>query len=273
MSEWTLQEEWQLEEINAARAALLLAREIAYPQLDIAYHLSLLAELAEEAGDQVNIEDGIIEQGEQLASFLFNILAFEGDQLDYYNPRNSFLNDVLEKRTGLPISLSVIYIDIANRLGLPAYGIGLPGHFIVGLRDGNESHWLDPYHGGRWLTLNDCAELIQVAVGYEGPLDASWFLPASSREILIRMMHNLRAAYVHKQWWDKAAAVIKQLRLVEPQTAEHLRDLGLIYYRQQSLPKAAYFLNEYLAQAPNATDATMIRQGMRDALDGWAPLN
>lgn len=273
MSHWTLRDEWQSAEVNLPRAALLLAAEVAYPDLDIGFYLRYLSELAEAAGDRVASHLPVVEQAGRLANYLFQELGFQGNRSDYYDPRNSFLNEVLDRRMGLPISLSVVYVEIANRLGLPAYGIGLPGHFIVGVRDGEESHWLDPYHGGRWLTLNDCAEIIEVAVGYQGPLDAAWFLPASSRGIIVRMMHNLRSTYVHTQQWALAAAVIRNLHMTQPRAAEHLRDLGLVYYRQQSLPQAAYFLNEYLTLAPNADDAPMIRQGMKDTLDGWVMLN
>lgn len=273
MPDWTFRDEWQSAEVNVPRAALLIAREIGYPALDTGFYLNWLSELAELASDHLSESETVVVQAEQLSDFFFGSLGFNGNQSDYYDPRNSFLNEVLERRLGLPISLSVLYVDIATRLGLPAYGIGLPGHFIVGIRDGDEAHWLDPFHGGCWLTLNDCAEIIQIAVGYEGPLDAAWFLPTSSREIVARMIHNLRSTYVHRQEWSKAAAAIRLLRMIQPNTAEHLRDLGLVYFREQSLPRAAYFLNEYLTRSPNAADATTIRQGMKEALDHWAPLN
>lgn len=273
MGEWTLRDEWQLAEVNVPRAALLIAREVAYPELDVSAYLAHLTELAEQAADRLDEGLSVLGQADQLADFLFNQLGFAGDHVDYYDPRNSFLNEVLQRRRGLPISLSVLYVDLATRLGLPAYGIGLPGHFIVGVRDGEDAHRLDPYHGGRWLSLNDCAELIQIATGYEGPLDATWFLPAAGREVVLRMMHNLRSSYVNRQQWSEAAVVIQNLRQLEPQTTEHLRDLGLVYYRQHSLSRAAYYLNEYLAQDPGASDAATIRQGMQHALEEWAILN
>ncbi len=273
MTEWTLQDEWQSDVVNVPRAALLFARATVYPDLDVGHYLVHLSELADLASDHVSLGGTVVENAERLANFLFDRLGFEGNREDYYDPRNSYLNDVLIRRTGLPITLSAVYIDIANRLGLPAYGVGLPGHFIVGIQAAGESHWLDPYHGGRWLSLNDCSEIIQVAVGYEGPLDAAWFAPTSPRDTVVRMINNLRVTYVHRQQWAEAAAVIRQLRLIQPTIPEHLRDLGLVYFRQQSMPQAAYFLNEYLTQAPQATDAPMIRQGMKATLDEWALLN
>jgi regulator of sirC expression with transglutaminase-like and TPR domain len=273
MADWTLRDEWQLEAINVPRAALLIARDIAYPTLDIGHYLNHMVELADGAADHVPVGLPVVEQGERLADFLFGSLGYAGDRSNYYDPRNSYLNEVIERKLGLPIMLSVLYVDVATRLGIPAYGVSLPGHFIVSIRDGDEAHWLDPYHGGRWLTLNDCAKLIEAAIGYEGPLDAAWFLPADPRDIMVRMAHNLRGTYVRQQQWTEAAAAIRILRTIQPQSAEHLRDLGLVYYHQEALSQAAYFLNEYLAQSPNAADAPMIRQGMKDSLDDWVRLN
>lgn len=273
MIDWTLRDEWQLDAVNIPRASLLIARELAYPDLDVAAYVGRLGYLAELAADRVPPQAPLLEQAERLSEFLFDTLGFAGDESDYADPRNSYLNEVLDRRLGLPITLSVVYVDIATRLGLPAYGIGLPGHFIVGVRAGDDAHWLDPFYGGRWLTLNDCAELIYLSTGFEGPLDAAWFLPALDRDILTRMVHNLRGTYVRRQAWSQAAAAIRMLRLMQPESAEHLRDLGLVYFRQQSLPQAAYFLNEYLSHAPQASDAAMIREGLKQPLDEWVLLN
>ena len=273
MSEWSLRDEWQSAEVNVSRAALLAAREIAYPDLDVAHYLTVLSELADMASDQIGLRNPILTQAEQLADFLFDGIGFEGNRDDYYDPRNSLLNDVLERRTGLPITLSILYINVARHLGLEAYGIGLPGHFIVGIRDEEESHWLDPYHGGRWISLNDCAEIIQVATGYEGPLDAAWFSPISAQDTVARLVHNLRTTYVYRKQWSYAARSIQVLQMMQPDAPEHLRDLGLVYLRQQSIPQAAHFLNEYLTQSPDASDAAMIRQGTKQLLEDWAILN
>lgn len=259
--------------VNLPRAALLLAQAIAYPRLDISTTLWALNEMAEEAHDFVDPGLGVAEQGEALARYLFEERGFHGDTSTYADPRNSFLNDVVERRLGIPISLSVLYIDMAHRLGLPAYGISMPGHFIVGLRNGESEQFLDPFYGGRRLTLNDCAELIQLSIGYAGPLDAAWFQPASARQILVRMLNNLRATYVSNQAWEQAVAVVSQLRIIEPDEPEHLRDLGLVYYRQNALPQAAHYLEWYLQQAPDADDAAVIREGVQATLDSWALQN
>lgn len=260
-------------EINVPRAALQLSRAIAYPDLNVATYMAILHGMSEEASDHVSVNNSVSTQAEQLSTFLFDHLGFQGNSAEYTDPRNSFLNDVLDRRVGIPITLSAIYVDIAARLGIPAYGIGLPGHFIVGIRDQEADYWLDPFYGGRRLDLADCSELIRMASGYEGPIEASWFAPAPARVILTRMLGNLRASYVAAGSWTKAVAVIQLLRQTQPEEPEHLRDLGLVYYHQNRLPQAAHYLNTYLRQAPDATDAQVIRDGMKHLLDEWVPMN
>lgn len=273
MGKWVFRDELQLTEINVPRAALQFAEAIAYSGLNVAAYMAGLHELSEEASDHVHQSDSVRLQAESLSAFLFQQAGFHGNVVDFNDPRNSFLNEVLDRRLGIPISLSVVYIDIATRLGIPAYGIGLPGHFIVGIREDESDLWLDPYHGGRWLDLTDCAELIYLSSGYEGPLEASWFVPAAARRILTRMLANLRSSYVSTSSWAKAAAVIKLILQAQPNESEHLRDLGLVYYHQRRLPQAAHYLNAYLQRSPDAADAGMIRDGMRGLLDEWVPMN
>ena len=273
MDEWLFEDELRLAELNVARAALQAARTMAYPDLDVAAYMRVLHELSETAADHIDLDVPIADQAEDLAAFLFGKAGYRGNTLAYSDPRNSYLNEVLDRRLGIPITLSVIYIDVANRLGIPAYGIGLPGHFIVGVHLPEAEIWLDPFHGGRRVDLSDCAELIRMAAGYEGPLEASWFAPMAPRDILVRILKNLRSSYVQNTSWNDAAAVIQLLRRTQPGVTEHLRDLGLVYYQQRRLPQAAYYLNSYLKQSPDADDAQVIRDGMKDLLDGWVPLN
>lgn len=273
MSEWVFEDELRLAELNVPRAALQFARKLAYPRLDVAHYMSLLHDLSESAAERIDQSAANEWQATQLAEFLFVESGFRGNGDDYSDPRNSYLNEVLDRRLGIPISLSVIYVDVAHRLGLPAYGIGLPGHFIVGIHGQEAELWLDPFHGGRRLDLADCAELIHMAVGYEGPLEASWFAPLPPRETLARMLNNLRTSYVRVESWAKAVGVIRLLRQTQPEVAEHLRDLGLVYYQQRRLSQAAHYLDAYLQRVPEASDAQLIREGMKDLLDDWVVLN
>lgn len=273
MDKWLFRDELHLSEINVPRAALQFARTLAYPELNVADYMVALHEMSEVAADYVDLSSPPGDQAAQLAGYLFKKLGFHGNKTQYNDPRNSFLNDVMDRRMGIPITLSAIYIDVAQRLGIPAYGIGLPGHFIVGVRDGDSSIWLDPFHDGRRLDMTDCAELIRISSGYDGPIEASWFNPLPARDILARMLANLRSNYVSASAWPQAAKVIQLLRQVQPDDAEHLRDLGLVFYHQRSLPQAANYLNAYLQRQPDAIDAQVIRDGIKNILDEWVPMN
>lgn len=273
MGQWLFRDELQLLEINVPRAALQLARTIAYPQLNVAAYMEKLHELSEEAADQVDLTGPIPQQAEQLSSYLFHELGYRGNRTNYSDPRNSFLNEVIDRRLGIPITLSIVYITIAEELGIPAYGIGLPGHFIIGIRNEGGDRWLDPFHEGRWLNLSDCADLIRLSSGYAGPIEASWFAPVNGRVTLARLLSNLRANYVSTGSWALAAEVIQLLRQAQPREPEHLRDLGLVYYHQRRLPQAAHYLDAYLQRVPDAMDAQVIRDGIKPILDDWAPMN
>lgn len=273
MVKWMFRDELQLMEINVPRAALQLARALAYPDLDVAAYMATLHEMSQEAADRIDERLPVLEQTKILSRYLFRDLGFRGDQDQYNDPRNSYLNEVLDRRIGIPITLSIVFVDLAERVGIPAYGISLPGHFIVGVPDQEVDMWIDPFHGGRRLDLNDCTELIRHTAGYEGPIEASWFAPATARTILARILSNLRANYVATSSWPQATEVIQLLRQVQPSEPDHLRDLGLVYYHQHRLPLAAHFLNAYFQQKPDAPDAQVIRDGIRHILDQWVPMN
>ncbi len=273
MNEWTLRHELAQGSLSVPRMALQVARAIAYPQLDVADEMNRLYRLAAAAADVVSPAASVEEQGQRLSTFLFEEMGFSGNVEDYSDPRNSYLNEVINRRLGIPITLSIIYTFVAQEIGIPAYGVGLPGHFIVGIHDEEGECWFDPFNGGRQLSLVDCALLVRSTVGYEGPLEAAWFVPAPPREIIGRLLNNLRIIYVHNQQWAEALAVIGQLRLVQPAVPEHLRDLGLIHYRQRDIRQAAHYLNLYLQAAPEAADAGAIRDGISEILDEWARQN
>jgi regulator of sirC expression with transglutaminase-like and TPR domain len=273
MNGWSFRDELALEVINVPRAALQFARTLAYPLLDVAGYMYAIHELSEEAAEATDPRGDIEAKVEQLTEFLFNTAGFRGDKTSYSDPRNNFLNEVIDRRLGIPISLTVLFVEIANRLGIPAFGIGLPGHFVAGIRYPAGTLILDPFHSGRPLSLDDCSQLVNLATGYEGPLHASWFAPASPREILARMLNNLRASYVSGTDWSNSLKVIRLLRQIQPDSPEHVRDLGLVYYHQRNISQAAHYLDVYLRLAPEAVDAQVIRNGIQGILDEWVPLN
>ncbi len=269
----TFVEELRRTAVNVPRAGLRFAREIAYPDLDVAYYMARLDELARRANAALPAGASVAERAQAIADFLFQEEAFQGNAAHYEDPRNSYLNEVIERRLGIPISLSVIFVAVARRHGLEAYGIALPGHFIAGVRAGVHDVWLDPFHGGQRLTLADCERLVRETVGYEGPLDPRWLLPAEPRPILARMLNNLRLTYLQQERWPEVIAVLERLREVQPDAPGHVRDLGLAHYQQGNFYPAARFLEQYLQEEPDTAEAAAIRQNLTPAFSRWARLN
>jgi regulator of sirC expression with transglutaminase-like and TPR domain len=260
--------------INLTHAALALAREVAYPQLDIQIYLQRLDHLAELACEVVPEGDDR-QRALALSDFLFNQLRFQGNAANYDDPRNSYLNQVLDRRLGIPISLSAIYLDIAHRLHMLAEGIGMPGHFIIGvpLPGIDENLYLDPFHGGRLLSPADCLQLVEQSTGYQGEFRPEWLAPASTTRILRRMLFNLRNVYLQKNDWSHAQAVVERMAQLEPESPDHLRDLGVIHYQNGSLSKAVYYYEQYLLRAPQAEDAKLVRTSLQSAAQRLAARN
>ncbi len=271
MNKQPFKQEIQQSPINLAKAALVLARAVAYPDLDVAHYLARLDELAALAETAVSPHDSILTQADTLADFLFRQQGFQGNLAFYFDPRNSFFNEVLERRLGIPLTLSLLYVAIAERLGLPAFGVGMPGHFIVAVRVAGQDYYLDPFHEGKRLTMQDCAKLVRETTGYE--FNEAWLTPAEPIAILARMLNNLRNIYVQYQRWGEAAAVIELLTLVQPDVPHHLRDLGFVHFQNGAPHLAAHYLDAYLQEQPNAPDADSIQHNVSQAIDKWVRLN
>ncbi len=264
MSSLTFQTEIQQEPINLIRAALCFAREIAYPALDIERYLARLDDLVENARQATPAGDALLLQAKAVADYLFVELGFIGNTQNYHDPRNSYINDVLDRRLGIPITLSVIYIEVAKRLELPVQGIGLPGHFIVSVQGTSGPLLLDPFHCGQQLSIIDCARLVELSTGYNGPFQPEWLRPAKTQEILARMLYNLRNIYIQNNDWPMALPVVEYLLMLQPQSPAHLRDLGTIHNQNGSLRLAIEYFQRYLAAAPEAEDANLVRRNLQE---------
>jgi regulator of sirC expression with transglutaminase-like and TPR domain len=273
MSDLTFYDEIQRSPINLPSAALRFSQAIAYPELDVDLYLELLDGLADWARKAVDRTDQIRKYIEGLSDFLFGQLGFRGNTADYEDPRNSYLNEVLDRRLGIPISLSVIYLHVARKAGLSAEGIGLPGHFIVKINDPDGDLYIDPFNQGRILSLQECAQLVASSTGYRGPLQEEWLQPAAPAVILTRMLNNLRNIYLQRRDWEHALKVIEQTSLLQPNMVELVRDRGIIYHQEGKLRQAVQFYERYLKLASDAPDAQAIQTHLRAVAQRLARLN
>jgi regulator of sirC expression with transglutaminase-like and TPR domain len=273
LAESTFRDQISRSPIDVPHAALCFAREIAYPELDVQHYRLRIDHITQAARAQLSPFLPVTGQAEALSDFLFIQQRFQGNGANYQDPRNSYVNEVIERRLGIPISLSVIYIAIAQELGLPAQGVGLPGHFIVGIQESDGGIYLDPFHGGVRLSRADCAQLVREATGFSGAFQPEWLKPVSPTVILTRMLNNLRNIYQHQEDWTHTLAVVERLRMLQPDLPDLLRDLGTIHERKGSLRVAIQYYEQYLSQAPQAADAEIVLTRLRGATHQLSQLN
>ncbi|HEX5825953.1 MAG TPA: transglutaminase-like domain-containing protein [Candidatus Limnocylindrales bacterium] len=243
-------------DIDLAFGALLIAAE-GREDLDPEPSLQRLDELAERVRIHLDMGDGTGRILDTIHDVLYRELGFRTPARLHPDPDLSRLDLVLERRVGLPINLSIIELEVAWRLGLALHGIGLPGHFIVG---GPEGLLIDPAGGGRQLTRDDCQALIRRALGDGVLLHAGMLRPARRREILARVVRNLKAAHLHARDWPGALGTVELLRIVEPTSADHLRDRGLLLGRTAQWTAAVADLRTYLDENPEAPDRDDVTQ-------------
>jgi regulator of sirC expression with transglutaminase-like and TPR domain len=256
------------EQIDVAYTALLFASEV-YPSLNINGYLNLLDGMADKIRPRLACSHPVV----ALREFLSDELGFRGNADDYFDPRNSYLNHVLDRRTGIPISLSVVYIEVARRLDLPLVGIGLPGHFIVRYDGDDGPLYLDPFNGGVTMSVDDCRQ--RVAEISEGrlPFKPSFLDPVGPRQILTRMLRNLKGIYMARTEFDQALSVVEKLILLNPSVSEEIRDLGVIHYYAGHKLKAVGCLERYLKLAPHAGDLETVKHNLRVILGKVARWN
>jgi regulator of sirC expression with transglutaminase-like and TPR domain len=164
-------------------------------------------------------------------------------------------------------------MELGQRLGLPVEGVGLPGHFIVAVQAEAGRYFFDPFNGGAEVTEDDAARLVHDSIGHTGALAPNWMSPTPPRAILVRMLNNLRNTYIEQNNWGQAIAAVEHLGELQPDLPDHLRDLGLLHYRNQSPRRAFSLLEEYLTRAPEAEDANDIRARVAVMLDQYTKLN
>ena len=250
-------------EIDLGEAALLVAAE-EYPDLDVERWLGKLDELAATVKPRVAPLTCDYERLAALMGFLYGEYGLCGNAGDYYDPRNSFLNDVLERRLGIPISLAVVAIEVGRRVGVPLVGLGFPGHFL--LRHALHPQLvIDPFDGGRLLTSRECGEILDRLSAGRIRFRESLLQPVGPRQILVRMLANLRGIYAYRGEVGKALAIMDRIVLLDPCEACHRRERGLLRLKAGDLAGGVEDLELYLAGCPEEDDAEELQQVMTTA--------
>ena len=207
---------------------------------------------------------GPAEQVAVLNRFLFDELHFAGNLANYNDPANSFLDQVVDTRTGLPITLAVVYLEIAWRLGLPLVGCALPGHFLVRYPSSAGDLVIDPFNRGRLWSSDECASQVAQYYGSSASLVMERVMqPPTKHEILTRMLRNLKGVYLERALYAKALAVVERLVLLDPDEASELRDRGLLRARVGFLHGALEDLDRYARLRPEAAELETLRQHAR----------
>ncbi len=239
-------------ELPLAEGALLIAAE-EYPTLDIAQYLTTLDRLADEARARVPTGADPAKAASALCEYLVKETGFRGNTHHYEDPKNSFLNEVLDRRLGIPITLAVVHLEVGWRLRLPMYGVGMPAHFLVGCETNSEPLFLDTFNGVV-LTEAGCERLFTQITGGSAPFRKEYLAPTSTRDILVRMLRNLKGIFLQQEDLDRTAAAVERILLLAPDLVGDVRDLGLIRYRQGKLTEARRLLDQYLRSVPKDAD-------------------
>jgi regulator of sirC expression with transglutaminase-like and TPR domain len=242
-------------------AALHLARDN-FPGLNVASYLQRLDDLA---GRVAELRPGLAAnlRYQAMRQVLCEEFGLTGNRDDYYDPDNCYLNRVLEEREGIPITLSVVWIEVARRLKWPVSGVALPGHFIVRFDDSERYILVDPFYDGRTLSLADCRKLVRRRFGGKMPFQKRFLRRIKARGILARLLRNLRNVYLVADDLPRVARVLQRMIVLEPRNGKHLQDLAAISARLGDMRAACLHLQEYLYRLPNGRDSEHVRHNLR----------
>lgn len=266
--------------IDLAQACLMIAQD-AYPGLDIERYLGEIERMVLRLRARMPQSCGAEERIVALNEFLFEDLGYRGNADDYYDPRNSYLNDVIDRQTGIPITLSILYMEIGRRVGLPLEGVSFPGHFLVRVRVRGGVLVLDPFAGGAPQSEDELRQRLKrvipegVASGVpvaELPLD-QFLEPASKRQILSRVLRNLKGIYREKDEPERMLEVLNRMLIVTPDAHAELRDRGYVYERLECWRPALKDLTDYVQLEPDAPDLDDVRVRLMELAALCARLN
>ncbi|MCH2513581.1 MAG: hypothetical protein DSY79_11775 [Chloroflexi bacterium] len=254
-------------DIRLDRAALYLAGE-EYPEIDVHSYLAELDAFASQIALREIAETAPADLARAIAHYLFDQVGLHGNTGEYYSPENSYLNRVLETRTGIPITLSLIFLEVARRLGLRCSGVGLPGHFIVGLDDTGE--YLDPFNAGTMLSAEDCRNLVQNMSGGRLEWTDQVLAPYTKRDVLFRILNNLKSVYMQTKEYTKAVGVIQRMAIISPGMSSLYQEQAWCHAQQYEYRMAIGVLEAYLEEAGEPDDSKQVK----DQITGlWASLS
>ena len=243
--------------LNLIEKCLKLAQILEYPNLDITKEIEKIHDLG------ITLKNSIVESKNStykislLNEFLFQKCGFHGDVDDYYNPKNNFLNYVIDKKTGIPITLSILYSELGKHIGMDLRIIGFPSHVIV---EGGEELIIAPFNTGKHLSVDDLLEILNLNFGEEVELVPEYLNEITTEEILIRILRNLKSSYKDSYSYNQSLRCNMMILAINPNSSEEIRDAGILEEKMQNYEKATEFLNKYLELVPNAEDADFILQ-------------
>jgi len=247
-------------DVDLIRAALTIART-EYPDLDSDLYVARIDELARRAEQRITEVGDAAETIAALNQVLFQEAGLRGNRQDYYDPRNSFLNDVLERGFGIPITLALIYMEVGRRLGFPLFGVGMPGHFLLKHYDidGKET-LIDCFNGGDILSPQDCQRRLDEIYSGQMTLRPEFLFAVSRRQILTRILNNLKTIYLSARNFRKVLPLVDLVLVIYPRSPEDVKQRALLRYNLGQNKGAAEDLEQYLKMSPDASDADEIRQ-------------
>ncbi|MDH3269837.1 MAG: transglutaminase-like domain-containing protein [Gemmatimonadota bacterium] len=254
-------------DMGLARAALLVAKE-EYPQLSVELYLARLDQVAEEVKDRLANESAPLLMLDELIRTLYGRRKFSGNRDAYYDPRNSFLNDVLDRGVGIPLTLGIVLLEIGWRLDLPLEGVNFPGHFLVRYAGDELRLLIDPFDGGKIRFEDEAQQLLDQGYGGMVAMRDQFLRMATKRDMLIRLLTNLKGIYVKIGDDRRALAVVERLLMITPTAPLQSRSRGLLLARLGRHGEAADQLEAYLRVSPSAEDKTHVQEMVEDLRAG-----
>jgi regulator of sirC expression with transglutaminase-like and TPR domain len=246
--------------IDLPLAALTIARTH-YPEMNPETYQFRLDALAERVSSRIRDVGDTAQTIFALNTVLFQEEGLRGNREEYYDPRNSFLNDVLDRRLGIPITLALIYMEVARRVGFPLFGVGMPGHFLLKHYDIEGRQLLiDAFNGGNILSTKDCQRRLNEISAGQLAFQPEFLLSVSRRQMLIRILNNLKTIYMSARNFRKALEIVDLVLVIYPRSPEDVKQRALLRYSLGQMRGAADDLDDYLKMSPDASDADEIRQ-------------